>query len=293
MPPDRSALRNTRFYDATNPEVALGGFRQNGSITEANFLSILEILIITEGKPVCVQARISGHVVTRNNKPLAGEDYDIHCDGPIHVSDEPWIQRLSSPSAPGTGTRFCDDIRARDKKCVISGFANSALQIHLGLWGGFEAAHIFPLEHESHWIKSEYGRWITDVEDVPRSSKILSAQNAFLVEAAIRQLFDQYLITINPDDGYKVVAFDPDIRGLDGRILDPACRNPADPHRVSDQLLRWHFRQSVLANMRGLGEPIFEHDFPPGTDMVGEILAGPKGKERFELEMASRLRGLY
>jgi hypothetical protein len=78
--------------------------------------------------------------------------------------------------------------------------------------------------------------------------------------------------------------------GVDGKILDPVCRNLTDPHRVSEQLLRWHFRQSVLANMRGEGEPIFEHDFPPGTDMVGEIRDGPYAKERFEMEIAARLR---
>jgi len=84
-------------------------------------------------------------------------------------------------------------------------------------------------------------------------------------------------------------VFDVDLWGVDGRILDPVCRGPTDPHRVSDQLLRWHFRQSVLANMRGAGEPIFEHDFPPGTDMI-EIREGPLAQERFELELSSRLR---
>ena len=79
--------------------------------------------------------------------------------------------------------------------------------------------------------------------------------------------------------------------GIDGRTLDPICRNAADPHRVSDELLRWHFRQSVLANMRGAGEPVFEHDFT-GTDMVKEISSGPYGKERFELEVAARLHGV-
>ena len=69
------------------------------------------------------------------------------------------------------------------------------------------------------------------------------------------------------------------------------CRDPTDPHCVSEQLLRWHFRQSVLANMRGEGEPIFEHDFPPGTDMMGEIREGPYAKERFEMEVAAELRG--
>ena len=39
-----------------------------------------------------------------------------------------------------------------------------------------------------------------------------------------------------------------------------------------DELLRWDFRQAVLTNMKGAGEPIFEDDFPPGSDMIGEIL---------------------
>ena len=86
--------------------------------------------------------------------------------------------------------------------------------------------------------------------------------------------------------------FDNDIYGVDGRMLDLVCRDPADPHYVSDQLLRWHFRQSVLANMRRAGEPVFECDFPPGTNMMGEIQRGPYTKERLELEVAVRLRGL-
>ena len=62
---------------------------------------------------------------------------------------------------------------------------------------------------------------------------------------------------------------------LDRRLLD-------DPQRLADQLLRWHFRQAVLVNMKGTGEPIFEHDFPPGSDMVGSVLRGPKAGERME-----------
>ena len=68
------------------------------------------------------------------------------------------------------------------------------------------------------------------------------------------------------------------------------CLNPNNPDRVADDLLRWHFRQSVLANMKEAGEPIFEHDFPPGTDMVKEILQGPVPAERMELELFSRLQ---
>jgi hypothetical protein len=41
--------------------------------------------------------------------------------------------------------------------------------------------------------------------------------------------------------------------GVDGQTLGPMCWSTMNPDRVSDQLLRWHFRQSILANMRGAG----------------------------------------
>jgi len=53
--------------------------------------------------------------------------------------------------------------------------------------------------------------------------------------------------------------------------------------RPAEQLLRWHFRQAVFANMRGAGEPVFEYDFPPDSDMVGEIMSGPRAAERWNL----------
>lgn len=76
---------------------------------------------------------------------------------------------------------------------------------------------------------------------------------------------------------------------LDGRILHPSCRNPDDPRRVSDELLRWHFRQAVLFNVKGAGETLWEWDFPPGTDMIAEIMSAPDGPERMEIELATRL----
>jgi len=130
------------------------------------------------------------------------------------------------------------------------------------------------------------------MDDSPPSAKIDSTQNRFLLWSHVHQRFDQYLISVNPDDSYKVVVFNADGDGLDGRMLDPMCRDPANSHCVSNQPLRWHFQQSVLANMRWPGEPILEHDFPPGTVIMREILAGPYAQERFELEMVVRLRGV-
>ncbi|KAK9428328.1 hypothetical protein V1505DRAFT_377388, partial [Lipomyces doorenjongii] len=78
--------------------------------------------------------------------------------------------------------------------------------------------------------------------------------------------------------------------GIDGKVLDPVCRNPNDDRRASDELLiRGDFRQAVLANMRGAGEPVFETDFPPGSDMMGEIISGPEAAKRMEAELFARL----
>jgi hypothetical protein len=77
------------------------------------------------------------------------------------------------------------------------------------------------------------------------------------------------------------------VAGIAGRHLDPQLLNHVQ--RPIDELLRWHFRQAVLTNMRGAGEPVFEHDFPPGSDMMGYILSAPMAAERMEFELFGRL----
>jgi len=41
--------------------------------------------------------------------------------------------------------------------------------------------------------------------------------------------------------------------------------------------------------MKGTGEPLFEIDFPAGSDEMGEIISGPKAAERMEFELFGRL----
>lgn len=91
-------------------------------------------------------------------------------------------------------------------------------------------------------------------------------------------------------DNYKVMFFVRDGKNIAGRHLDQRFLD--HPDRPVDELFRWHFRQAVLANMRGLGEPFFEHDYPPGSNMVGEILEGPMADKRMEFELFSRLGAL-
>jgi hypothetical protein len=83
------------------------------------------------------------------------------------------------------------------------------------------------------------------------------------------------------------VFFNIDTKNLAGKHLDQQLLD--DPQRPVDELLHWHFRQAVLVNMKGVGEPFFEHDFPPGSDVVGQILKGPKSAKRMEAELFGRL----
>ena len=43
--------------------------------------------------------------------------------------------------------------------------------------------------------------------------------------------------------------------------------------------------------MRGAGEPAFEYDFSPGSDIMGQLIEGPKPAERMEFELFSWFAG--
>ncbi|KAJ5459130.1 hypothetical protein N7530_011074 [Penicillium desertorum] len=270
-PPDRTPWRNVHFYNASDKQL-LGGFYQAGSLTESSLLWILGNVLLLN--PFAIKHRASGQDITPSNNPVMLGDYDISSDdGTITITHEEWVPRVSSHSPSDQEDSFRDGIRQRDGKCVISGTINDLAQ--WDWWAGFETAHVFPPNKQHLWIEAE--------------SKINSVQNGLLMDATLHILFDQYFFSINPDDGYKIITFVPNHWQIDGRVLDPVCRRPNDPNRVADDFLRWHFRQSVLANVRGVGEPVFETDFPPGTDKMATLRDEPYGKERFEMELELRL----
>ncbi|OBT87154.1 hypothetical protein VE02_02230 [Pseudogymnoascus sp. 03VT05] len=277
MPINRSGWRDIHIYDASTNE-SLGGLYQKGSITDQVLLHMIGSILLIVNSRWTVKHRESDRTVTPSD--------NVALAGPISVNNEPWFFRLISHAVSGREDSFRNDVRSRDRNCVISGLVNEAAQWNF--WSGFEAEHVFPMEYESLWIEFNYSRWITSMENAPGSSKINSIQNGLLMSGNLHTQFDQYLFSINPDDAYRIITFFPNGMGIDGRTLDPACRDPNDPNHVSDEILRWHFRQSVLANMRGEGEPIFETDFPAGRDME-TLREEPYGKERLEMELEWRL----
>lgn len=92
----------------------------------------------------------------------------------------------------GRESSFCQRIRARDGKCVISGVVNSRAPHR---WTLFEAAHIFPLVKDNIRIHENNCRDKTDMDGTTgTSTKINLIQNGYLLRSDIHQLFDQYLI---------------------------------------------------------------------------------------------------
>ncbi|KAG4444160.1 hypothetical protein IFR05_000389 [Cadophora sp. M221] len=285
MPPrDRSRGRDVHIFDARDRNTSIGGLILTAGITNANLYAMIQIFVIFEGE-YSLQNESNVTILRDNNFLLLPGNYYIISSSPIQINNETPLLRTISLQ---TGTRvqaFTDAVRSRDGRCVISGKIAFA---HLDFWTGFEAAHIFPLAFEGIWKDYNYGRWVLtppDEEEI-KGGKINSSQNGLLLRSDIHQLFDMYFISINPDDNYKIVCFAPDSEGIAGKYFDQ--RPLDDPQRPADQLLRWHFRQAVLTNMRGAGEPVFEHDFPPGSDIMGSILEGPKAAERMEFELFNR-----
>ncbi|KAK9238034.1 hypothetical protein V1525DRAFT_425775 [Lipomyces kononenkoae] len=182
-----------------------------------------------------------------------------NAQGRISITDEWYITRTLSQTVSGRDEAFQERVRERDGKCVIIGIVNPDRLVALNDWSSYHAAHIFPVSAEELFIRNNFCRWITNREA------------------------DDTGIAINPDENYRIIRFRDDIFNVGRRLLDPVCRTPGNVSSVSDELLRWHFRA---------GEPVFETDFPPGSDMVGEICSGPDAIKRVEAELFSRLGGL-
>ncbi|KAK9317370.1 hypothetical protein V1524DRAFT_468686 [Lipomyces starkeyi] len=210
---DRAIGRDVHFYLLSEPDQPLGGLRLIPSVTEGNFLSMLDILIVASG-PFGVTLRNTGVDLMRTNNALKPGHYDIR----------PYSRRANISE---------ESFRT----------------------------HIFALSSEGYWVQNGFSRWITKKGE--RETGINSCQNGLHMQSDIHQNFD-------------------DPFGIGGRILDPICRNGEDGAR--DDLLPIF--------VRGAGEPSFEMDFPPGSDMMGEILSGPEAGKRMEAELFSRLNGV-
>ncbi len=97
-----------------------------------------------------------------------------------------------------TGTRtktFCNAVRARDQRCVLTG--REPMRPARGLWYPLQAAHIFPLAYLDLWKSNNFERWVAESSDEGEES-INSVRNGLLLDSGVHSLFDCYFISINP-----------------------------------------------------------------------------------------------
>lgn len=189
----RSRIRDVFFYDLQDSCALLGGLVLTRGITNVDFYTMVGIVIITS--TTFFLQDDNGQTVPNDAQPLSIGNYFVVSDSPIYLNDEQIVMRTISLS---TGTRqheFREQVRQRDGRCVVSKVENVLAEV--GVWTGFEAAHIFPLSHEHHWQEHNYGRWIT----LPPSAggTINSVQNGLLLQSTLHQLFDNLFFSINPD----------------------------------------------------------------------------------------------
>ncbi|KAK9334433.1 hypothetical protein LIPSTDRAFT_253502 [Lipomyces starkeyi NRRL Y-11557] len=290
MAANRSLGRDIVIYLATDPTVSIGGGYTNPTFTKTTFLDSLDVLI-THDLPLRVYKINDGRVrIQRTQDPLLPGEYGVESDGNIDVTDAPYYKRtssaMSSLSASGRVRSFPAAVRDRDRRCVITGVSLTQRELLLQRWTGYDAAHVFPVALESMFRNYNFGELVVLDE---RDGSVNSPQNGLLLRKDVHGRFNQYEISINPNDDYRIVCFLDDSLGLAGRQLDPICRDLEDPHHVNDNILFWHFQQAVLANMRGAGEPVFDEDIPAGSDTMDAIISGPAPAERMEFELSSRL----
>ncbi|KAG0134165.1 hypothetical protein HOY82DRAFT_577530 [Tuber indicum] len=259
MAADRSTIRDTFVYASDDRDTQLGGLYTSPSITNDNFYSMVEIICVFSDTFELHNDK--GQHVERDDKQLQPGDYYIEVP----------LSRTTSMLSGTLIESFCEGVRHRDGGCILTGRRGIP-----GRWASLQAVHIFPLAYEGLWNHYGYGNSITIPPDRESDGSINSVQNGICLSGDMQCFFDDYLVAINPN----IVSFGPELLYYNL----PTHINPLLRQNIGwppDKLLLWHFRQAVLANMKGAGEPFFETDFPPGTDMISEI--------KMEFELFGRL----
>jgi len=116
-----------------------------------------------------------------------------------------------------------------------------------------------------------------------------------LLRSDLHDAWDNYKFGVNPDRGHVVIPFVPGYDDIAGKVLK--LDHIGDQNlRPLDDLLHDHFLQGVLKNMKGAGEPTWDHEEALDGGMMDlsrrDIWGGTTGREHLEYELAHRLHSV-
>ncbi|RAK95981.1 HNH endonuclease signature motif containing protein [Aspergillus ibericus CBS 121593] len=217
----------------------------------------------------------------------------------VWVTDERLIRRVLTPQPPSSQLRanqahFRDSLRRRDGTCAISGHGGVPEEP----WLGINAAHIYPVSQLDSWNWNGYSRWVIDTTDpsLIAPNRLFSPENGRLLDSSIHILFNYFKLAVSPEvrPGIFTISLSIMQANLPSSmdIADPRTRPARDRNRaVSDDLLRWHFHQAILTNMKGTDEDPWDLDYA-GGDPMDIILAHEEAADIMAAELATRL-GAY
>ncbi|KAJ7229197.1 hypothetical protein GGX14DRAFT_617291, partial [Mycena pura] len=280
----------------------LSGFWQYGLISWELFYSCLRTVIFSneDWAVYCydesVPERQGALCPPSTDLPEPGTYILLGRDGsPLSVGLTALSARLRHPTISGTPARtdhYRNRVRQRDPGCLISG-----LPVIRDDYSRFKTAHIYPRAHDATWIERGYPSRITDtasLQTVGGPAKIDSVQNVILLRTDLHDAWDNYKFGVNPDAGYIVIPFVPGYDDIAGKVL--SLDHITDPNlRPLDDLLRDHFLQGVLKNMKGAGEPSWDYEDAFGDGMMDlsrTDWGGKSGQDHLEFELAHRLHDI-
>jgi len=288
-----------------DPPSIVAGCIQHGRLTTEEFhdwllsLQLLRTDVPWRLYPIGADSKVldNAGLDPRSASLLPPGDYAVLSDDAqpiaVELTHERHRPRTLSLDISKTGRTdaFRERIRERDMRCCVT------QQLVPGLnpqFSRFRASHIFPVAHKDVWDLLGLAQFIED--DAPNKdigpASINSIQNGFLLRSDIHDGFDNYEFGINPDKNYQIYDFT-DAGEFDGRRL--WINETVDPkYRPSAVVLREHFRQCVLANIKGAGQQS-EDWFDPEDEQDLSIFSnwgvpdGHGGPSRLELELRARL----
>ena len=79
MSVNRVRCRNVHIFDGRTG-MSFGGMRQNGSVTRAMFLDMLNRILLVANLPLSVIHRSSGRTISHTDLPLDQGEYDVFSD---------------------------------------------------------------------------------------------------------------------------------------------------------------------------------------------------------------------